>query len=180
MMRITNDRIKWFSILMVLALLFGGLSDIGVTFADEAPTDIPTAEEETPTEEPTAEPTEEPVIDPTQEPTDEPEETPPPKEVEGPTEGDPLLSEADPPTPGSPSGVIYSNTPTYNWNRVSDATRYYLYVYRVTLSGGIKVIDMNFRAGDICTATTCALRPATKLALGNYKWRVRAYYGNDI
>ena len=184
MVKIASDRIKWFSILMILAMMFGSLADIGVALADEAPTDTPAAGDgtltEEPTDEPAAEPSEEPTAEPTEEPTEVPEVTPPPKEVEGPAEGDPLLSEADPPTPGSPSGVIYSNTPTYNWNRVSDATRYYLYVYRVTLSGDIKVIDMNFRAGDICTATTCALRPSTKLALGNYKWRVRAYYGNDI
>ena len=176
MIKSSKSQIRWMSFLLTAALLFGSLTDIGVALADDAPTDTPASQDDIQTEEPTSEPTEEP----TTEPTTEPSETPLPLEVVEPVVGPPLLSEAEPPTTASPNGVIYSNTPTYTWNPVSDATRYYLYVYQVTLSGDIKIIDMNFRAGDICTPTICALRPATKLALGNYKWRVRAFYGNDI
>ena len=57
----------------------------------------------------------------------------------------------------SPNGNITTNNPTYTWNKVSDATWYYLYVrdpQAMCLPSGI-------RQRAVCGASTCSIANAT-------------------
>ena len=74
----------------------------------------------------------------------------------------------------APSGIIIDTTPTYNWTPVSGATNYGYYVYT---SAGVLVYSYPNLASTVCRGTSCTHTPATALALGGYKWKVRARVG---
>ena len=74
-------------------------------------------------------------------------------------------------TLNTPSGVSTSN-PTYNWNTVSSATWYYIYV-----QGPAGYAFANwYPAASICSAGTCQLAGVTPgLGSGAYTWWVQTY-----
>lgn len=84
------------------------------------------------------------------------------------TVGTPLSA----PTPSSPTGSGVSTTPTYQWNAVSSATSYRLWVNR----GSTNVIDSVLTSAQAaCDADTlCEITPSTTLSAGNHRWWVRA------
>ena len=87
------------------------------------------------------------------------------------------MSGGVPPPPAatlvSPSGTVSTATPTYTWNAVSGATRYYLKV--VDSSGGTKVLQWYTatQAGCAAGTGTCSVTPATSLAAGAGQWVVQ-------
>lgn len=168
-------RKKTISILMAATILLVSLLNIGVIFADDGATEAPPTEvpptEAPPTEAP---PTEVP-------PTEVPPTAVPPLPTEEANTGE-VIPQDTTPTPESPIGVIYSNRPTYRWNKLDDATRYYLYVYRITMAGDVKLIDLRYSSSSICsTATdTCSVRPDITLPLGDYKWRLRVSFADGM
>ena len=81
-----------------------------------------------------------------------------------------------PPPPGrailnSPNGTT-TNNPTYNWNKVSDATWYYVYI-----SGPSGYVFTNwYRASTVCGASTCSIANATPgLSSGAHRWWVQTW-----
>jgi hypothetical protein len=70
----------------------------------------------------------------------------------------------------SPKGTITNFTPTYQWNRVSMATWYRLYIKG---PDGI-VKDQWYQVSSICSATTCSVVSPT-LKSGAYIWWIQAY-----
>ena len=71
----------------------------------------------------------------------------------------------------SPSGTIYTSTPTYKWIASSLATGYHL---AVDDSTGIKITKFytDYQAG--CNSGTCSVTPSTSLAEGGATWWVEA------
>ena len=71
----------------------------------------------------------------------------------------------------TPNGVTTSN-PTYNWNKVSAATWYNLYV-----SGPSGyVFTQWYRSSDVCGASTCSIPGATPgLTSGQYRWWIQTW-----
>jgi hypothetical protein len=74
------------------------------------------------------------------------------------------------PTPQSPNGVVYTGNPTYTWTRPAGATKYALYVY--TTANVVKFASSAIT--PTCTTSTCSLTPTLNLAVGSYKWAVKA------
>jgi hypothetical protein len=75
------------------------------------------------------------------------------------------------PTPGAPSGLIGSVTPTFTWNAVSGASWYYLWV-----SGADgHVYDHWYDGGVICSGGACAATPPITFASGTYHWWLQAW-----
>jgi Leucine-rich repeat (LRR) protein len=77
------------------------------------------------------------------------------------------------PTLISPTGAIISSTPTYKWNASAGATVYNLIVYSDTTSSFI--LRKNVGASTYCSGGACSYKPSTPLALGDYRFRVKAY-----
>ena len=84
----------------------------------------------------------------------------------------------------SPNGTITDNTPTYTWNKVSEATWYNLYV-----SGPSGyVFTQWYQSMPVCGASTCSIANATTLGGGKYRWWVQTWnlgvwsveYGHDL
>jgi len=73
----------------------------------------------------------------------------------------------------SPSGIT-TNQPTYTWNAVADSTWYYIWVDDAN-GNAIKQWFTASAAGCGNGESTCAVTPATSLALGNGKWWVRTW-----
>jgi uncharacterized repeat protein (TIGR03803 family) len=72
----------------------------------------------------------------------------------------------------SPSGVVSTNAPVYTWNKVSDASYYYLWVNDVW---GMPVIQTWYNAA-VCGATTCSVTPpAVPVSGGRYLWWVETW-----
>ena len=76
----------------------------------------------------------------------------------------------------APIGTITDTTPTYQWEYLSEATRYRLAV--TDLETGIKSVWMVLIASDVCSGTLCSIDPGIVLATGNYKIELQAT--NDI
>jgi hypothetical protein len=76
------------------------------------------------------------------------------------------------PTLRWPNGTIRTDRPTYRWEEVPGAIRYQL---RVAGPGG-RVINAWFDVGEevTCSGGVCQVRPSTRLADGDYTWRLRA------
>ena len=74
-----------------------------------------------------------------------------------------------------PSGTIHDTTPTYQWTKVSNATK-----YRYQLFAGTTRIYIQTPTSTACTVTYCTHTPTTKLANKVYKWRVSAYRGRGV
>lgn len=74
----------------------------------------------------------------------------------------------------SPSGSISDTTPTYEWNAVSNATWYRLWVDDST---GHKIGTWHAAASVGCGSGTgtCSITPATTLAYGAGKWWIQTY-----
>lgn len=83
-------------------------------------------------------------------------------------------AEPDAVTLVSPSGTIYENTPTYQWNAIADASWYYLFVNDSTG----KKINTWYTSQEVgCESGTgiCSITPTTSLALGNGTWWVQTW-----
>jgi hypothetical protein len=84
----------------------------------------------------------------------------------------------------SPSGTIYSSTPTYKWIASSVATSYVLVVDDST---GNKIHYSYSENAAGCNSGTCSVTPSTSLADGIATWRVLTcgkagcfYWSNDM
>ncbi len=72
----------------------------------------------------------------------------------------------------APTGDIGAEyNPTYQWNEVSGATWYYLWVKGP--SG--PVIQKWYQAISVCSAGVCSVTPSTTLAGGSYRWWIQAW-----
>jgi hypothetical protein len=74
-------------------------------------------------------------------------------------------------TPVSPTGNITDTTPAYTWNKVSDATWYYLWVDD---SSG-NVIKQWFETSTVCGASSCSVTPATTLGGGAHTFWIQTW-----
>jgi hypothetical protein len=79
----------------------------------------------------------------------------------------------------SPSGAAGSNTPTYTWNAVSNATWYYLWVDDVN---GHRIDQWYNGAQGGCPSGTgtCSVTPDIALAQGLAKWWIRTWSSNGF
>jgi hypothetical protein len=69
----------------------------------------------------------------------------------------------------APTGTIFEQSPTYNWNEVTNATSYLLAVKE----DGTKVVTWLWKsAASICSGGTCTVTPGKLLGAGNYTWWV--------
>jgi len=76
----------------------------------------------------------------------------------------------------SPSGNVYTNTPTYAWNAAASATYYQLWVNDSTTSAGkIKQWYTATQAGCPTGTGTCSVTPSTILAPGNGRLWVQTW-----
>ena len=74
------------------------------------------------------------------------------------------------PTPIAPSGSVTTETPTFQWSAVPEATGYYLSIVdtttQVTIANNLQVTGTSYT-------------PATSLTNGDsYQWQVQAYDGS--
>jgi hypothetical protein len=72
----------------------------------------------------------------------------------------------------APTGAISSHNPTYQWNEVSGATWYYLWVDGPS-GNVIKIWYTSAQAN--CNGSTCSVTPATTLGSGAHLWAVQTY-----
>ena len=70
----------------------------------------------------------------------------------------------------APSGQIGTNTPTYEWNAVSNAASYWLYADNGTISKGYSAA----LAGCGDGTGTCSVTPSTALSDGTTNFLVKA------
>jgi photosystem II stability/assembly factor-like uncharacterized protein len=77
----------------------------------------------------------------------------------------------------SPNGNIGSNSnPAYTWNKVTDATWYYLWVSRVNGDGSLTTIHTRwYTSSGACSAGTCSITPDAALSAGDYRWWVQTW-----
>jgi hypothetical protein len=71
----------------------------------------------------------------------------------------------------SPTGTIGTNTPVYTWNKVAEASWYYLWVNDTTGN----IFKQWYDASVICGASTCSVTAPAPLASGSYSWWVRTW-----
>jgi RHS repeat-associated protein len=83
---------------------------------------------------------------------------------------------AGPPTLTSPSGAIAQPNPTYTWQRVAEASQYFLAVDKMVDGEWQRGPQVLADASSVCTASTCATTAAT-LEPGQYRWWVEAKSG---
>lgn len=77
----------------------------------------------------------------------------------------------------TPSGAIDTNyNPTYTWNRVTDATWYYLWVNGP--SGN--VFKQWYDASLVCGASTCSATPSRTLAGGAHTWFIQTWNSSGL
>jgi hypothetical protein len=74
----------------------------------------------------------------------------------------------------SPSGSISDTTPTYTWNKVSDATNYVFWLGRLNSDNSITpILEQAFASSAVCGASTCSITPGVTLSGGNFRWWIR-------
>jgi hypothetical protein len=74
----------------------------------------------------------------------------------------------------SPSGSISDTTPTYTWNKVSDATNYLFWLGRLNSDNSITpILEQAFASSAVCGASTCSITPGVTLSGGNFRWWIR-------
>jgi hypothetical protein len=80
----------------------------------------------------------------------------------------------------SPSGGITNTAPTYTWNNVNAATRYYLWVSRVNSDGSLTTIHNNwYESAVACSGATCSITPVgVTLSTGQYRWWIQTWNEN--
>jgi hypothetical protein len=74
----------------------------------------------------------------------------------------------------SPSGTIYSSTPTYKWIASSYASRFKLLVQDSTGTVKINTVYTESEAGCASGSANCSVTPSTSLADGSWSWSVQA------
>jgi hypothetical protein len=70
----------------------------------------------------------------------------------------------------SPTGTVYTSTPTYKWNAICGAQYYWLQVDDTTKRGKIFQVFTAAEAGCPAYTGTCSVTPSTSLADGNATW----------
>jgi glycoside hydrolase-like protein len=77
----------------------------------------------------------------------------------------------------SPNGSIADTTPTYTWNKVNNATWYYLWVSRVNGDGSLTTVHTKwYDSPVVCGPSSCSIAPAgVTLSSGNYRWWIQTW-----
>ncbi len=75
----------------------------------------------------------------------------------------------------SPSGAVSTRTPTFNWNAVSSATWYQLWVNDSRSAAKIKSWYTATQAGCGSGTGTCSVTPTTALASGSAQWWIQTW-----
>jgi hypothetical protein len=84
------------------------------------------------------------------------------------------------PTPSSPiDTTIYVTKPTFTWDEVGGATKYYLYLAQVTVSGVEKVAGKTLSADTVCVDGTCSYTYPSTLSKKDYQWKIKSYDGTE-
>jgi cysteine-rich secretory family protein len=74
----------------------------------------------------------------------------------------------------SPSGGIGDTTPTYIWNKVSEATNYVFWLGRINSDNSLTpILEQAFESSAVCDSTTCSITPGVTLSGGNYRWWIQ-------
>jgi hypothetical protein len=73
----------------------------------------------------------------------------------------------------SPSGATANGTPTYVWNAVGTATRYFLWVN----GPAGNILRQTYDASAVCQGSTCTVRPTLVLAAGAHVWWIQSQNG---
>jgi hypothetical protein len=78
---------------------------------------------------------------------------------------------------GQPSGTLTSWDGVFHWTGIGGVDWYVMYV---ETSVGTPLFEMWYSSADVCTGTTCSVKPAgLTLPDGSYRWRLRNYAGNE-
>ncbi len=75
----------------------------------------------------------------------------------------------------SPAGSVSTQTPTYVWNAVSNATWYYLWVNDSASAPKHAVWYTSVQAGCAAGTGTCSVTPAAPLAAGSAQWWIQTW-----
>jgi Zn-dependent metalloprotease len=78
-------------------------------------------------------------------------------------------------TPSGDNGTNY--TPTYTWNKILNASWYYLWVSRVNGDGSLTTVHTKwYDSTAVCSGATCSITPAgISLGSGNYSWWIQTW-----
>jgi hypothetical protein len=77
----------------------------------------------------------------------------------------------------SPTGSSTNTTPAYTWNKVTEATWYYLWISKVNSNGSLMTIHTKwYTSAEACSGATCTITPVgVTLTSGNYRWWVQTW-----
>ena len=79
----------------------------------------------------------------------------------------------------SPSENLSNPTPIYTWNKISDASWYYLWVSKVNADGSLTTVHSKwYDASTVCSDATCSFMPEVTLSAGEYRWWIQTW--NDV
>ena len=76
------------------------------------------------------------------------------------------------PTLIGPSGVLQTNIPTFQWNKVNGA-EYYDLMVTSTINGAVQIYQ-RFSSTNYCSGNVCSVDATTPLSKGTYSFRVRS------
>jgi|CXWL01.1.fsa_nt_gi hypothetical protein len=76
------------------------------------------------------------------------------------------------PTTQSPASSIADPTPTFEWSKITGATKYQYQLYK-----GATLIYTKTAMANSCNNSSCSSAPTNVLVPGLYKWKVRALVG---
>jgi subtilisin family serine protease/LysM repeat protein len=77
----------------------------------------------------------------------------------------------------SPNGVIPEREPSYKWETIQGATKYQL---KVTKETGEVLITAWFNTSDVCSSSSCSVKPSKTLVPGNYKWQIQSASASGV
>jgi len=84
------------------------------------------------------------------------------------------------PAPISPSDTtIYVTKPTFTWEEVGGATKYYLHLAKITVNGVDKVSGKTLAAESVCEDGICSYTYPSTLSKNDYQWKVKTYDGTE-
>jgi len=76
------------------------------------------------------------------------------------------------PTAIAPLGVFNAAPTEFSWNKVADATWYYLWIGN---NNGAHVLDIWVDAANVCTGAVCSVMPGVTMGGGAYSWFLQSW-----